>query len=153
MLSTITSFFENHFRSEAEENEEHTVQQLRLASAALMIELCRADQSIDESETRAIVDILRNTFGLEQTELDELVQLATEEAKDATSLYQFTSLMNDNFEYQEKMQLILNLWEVAYADGNIDRYEDHMIRKVSELLYISHTDFIFCKHKARDKAE
>jgi uncharacterized tellurite resistance protein B-like protein len=149
MLSTITSFFDTHFSPEEDNTEAHTTHQLQLASAALMIELCKADQSIDESETNALVAILKQRFDLSEEDLNELMQLAEQEAKEATSLYQFTSLINTHFEYEEKVQLITNMWEVAYADGKIDRYEDHLIRQVAELLYLSHKDFIKSKHKAR----
>ena len=151
MLSSISNFFESHFDIQNEEIEVHSAHQLQLASAALMIELCKADQAIDETETAALVEILRTRFMLEQTELDELMQLAEQEARESTSFYQFTSLMNEHFEYAEKVMLIQNMWEVAYADGHIDRYEEHMIRKVADLLYLSHVDYIKSKHKARDK--
>jgi len=154
MLSTITSFFESHFTTNSDAgSEEHTAHQLQLASAALLIELCKSDSSIDESETSALVEILRSRFELAESDLEELMRLAEEEAHQATSLYQFTSLMNENFEYAEKVQLILNMWEVAYADGRIDRYEEHLIRKVSDLLYLSHKDFITSKQQARARTE
>lgn len=150
MLTAITSFFESHFTVQEEQDEMSREQQLQLASAALMIELCKADQSIDEVEMQTLVNILRERYALDESALEELMTLAQEEAREATSLYQFTSQMNDYFDYGEKVQLILNLWEVAYADGKIDRYEDHLIRKVADLLYISHVDFIGSKHKARE---
>lgn len=152
MLNTISSFFENHFRTPEDNPEVHTDQQLQLASAALMIELCKSDRSIDESETETLVAILKYRFQLPDDDMEELMTLAEQEAKEATSLYQFTSLMNENFDYAEKVQLILNMWEVAYADGRIDRYEEHLIRKIADLLYLSHKDFIMMKHKARDNA-
>lgn len=153
MLSTISSFFESHFGGQEGSKKTHTTDQLHLASAALMIELCKADQSIDDAETNALVQILKERFKLEENDLEELMQLAEQEAKEATSLYQFTSLMNENFEYPEKVKLIQNMWEVAYADGHIDRYEEHMIRKVADLLYLSHKDFIKSKHKAREASD
>jgi uncharacterized tellurite resistance protein B-like protein len=79
--------------------------------------------------------------------------LAEEEAREATSLYQFTSLMNEHFDHREKVLMILNMWEVAYADGRIDRYEEHLIRKVADLLYLSHKDFITSKQQARARAD
>ena len=152
MLNAITSFFDSHFACKDEDNDTHTADQLHLASAALMIELCKADQSIDEAETTTLVEILRTRFDLEESDLEELMVLAEAEAKDSTSLYQFTSLMNEQFEYAEKVMLIQNMWEVAYADGHIDRYEEHLIRKVADLLYLSHVDFIKSKVKAREKS-
>ncbi len=149
MLKAITSFFENHFRKEDDEHH-HSAHKLQLASAALMIELSKSDQEIDETETAKLVQILKERFELEQDDLDELITLAEEDVREATSLYQFTSLMNEHFNYGEKVQLVMNMWEVAFADGKIDRYEEHLIRKVAELLYLDHKDFILSKQRARE---
>ena len=152
MLNAITRFFDCHFNPREEDGQRHSVDQLHLASAALLIELTRADRDIDESESKALLDILKKRFDLSADDLDELMTLAEQEAQDATSLYQFTSLINENFSREEKSQLILNMWEVAFADGRIDRYEEHMIRKVSDLLHLSHKDFISGKQEARARA-
>ncbi|MFZ8928756.1 MAG: TerB family tellurite resistance protein [Gammaproteobacteria bacterium] len=149
MLKAITSFFENHF-SEEDDEHHHSANKLQLASAALMIELSKSDQEIDETETAKLVQILKERFELEQDDLDELITLAKEDVREATSLYQFTSLMNEHFNYGEKVQLVMNMWEVAFADGKIDRYEEHLIRKVAELLYLDHKDFILSKQRARE---
>ncbi len=149
MLKAITSFFENHF-SEEDDEHHHSANKLQLASAALMIELSKSDQEIDETETAKLVQILKERFELEQDDLDELITLAEEDVREATSLYQFTSLMNEHFNYAEKVQLVMNMWEVAFADGKIDRYEEHLIRKVAELLYLDHKDFILSKQRARE---
>jgi uncharacterized tellurite resistance protein B-like protein len=77
--------------------------------------------------------------------LDTLWQLAQEEARSATSLFQFTSLINSSYGYPEKIRLLHHMWEVAWADGRVDRYEEHLIRKVADLLYLSHGDFIRAK--------
>jgi len=152
MLNAITSFFDNHFTSKHTDEKQLNHDQLHLASAALLIELSKADRAIDEEETASLVNILRQRFDLAEDDLAELMTLAQQEADEATSLYQFTSLMNDKFGYQEKVETILGMWEVAYADGRIDRYEEHLIRKVAELLHLSHKDFIKSKHVARDRA-
>lgn len=149
MLKAITSFFENNF-SEEDDKHHHSAHKLQLASAALMIELSKSDQEIDKTETAKLVQILKERFELEQDDLDELITLAEEDVREATSLYQFTSLLNEHFDYAEKVQLIMNMWEVAFADGKIDRYEEHLIRKVAELLYLDHKDFILSKQRARE---
>ena len=151
MLKAITQFFDSHFNTG--DSESHTVDQLQLASAALLIELTRADNQVDESETRKILAILRERYDLPEADLEELVTLAGQENQEATSLYQFTSLINDRFNPQEKSELIINMWEVAYADGRINRYEEHLIRKISDLLHLSHKDFISGKQIARARAE
>lgn len=145
MLNSINNFFDNYLKPQENAEEESTVCQIQLASATLLIELCRADQTIDDAETETLLGILETTFQLSTETLNELMSLAEQEANDATSIYQFTSLINDAYDYGEKIQLIKNMWEIAYADGNLDRYEEHLIRKVAELLYVSHRDFIKTK--------
>ena len=151
MLSTISNFFETYLKpveNESAEDHEHC---LRLATAALMVEMCLCDTQIDERETETLLTILRDKYELDSNELDALVDMARDEAREATSLYQFTSLFNEHYDYAGKIELIEHLWELAYADGKVDRYEDHLIRKVADLLYVSHSDFIRAKLKIREK--
>ena len=146
MLRNISIFFEKHLKpAQLNDDAKQVADKIQLASAALMIELCKADQSIVGIETDKITDILRNQFNLPEQTLNELISLAQQEADEATSLYQFTSMINEAYDYEAKIALILNMWEVAYADGDLDRYEEHMIRKVADLLYVSHSDFIKTK--------
>ena len=60
-------------------------------------------------------------------------------------LHPFTSVVHDRFDAHEKVKLIECLWRVAFADGNVDKYEEHMLRRIAELLHISHRDFIRTK--------
>lgn len=146
MLQSINSFFDKYLSPiDESSNAEDSVDKIHLASAALMIELCKADHNIDDSETKKIVSILQNKFNLAEETLEELFNLAQQEADDATSVYQFTSLINEAYDQTAKISLIKDMWDVAYADGNLDRYEEHLIRKVAELLYVSHSDFIKTK--------
>lgn len=152
MLDSITSFFEQFLKPEAEASPEDHEQTLRLATAALLIELSQSDSEVDERETERLMAILESRFNLEKAELDQLLELAREEARDATSLYQFTRLFNEAYEYDEKVTLVTHLWEVAYADGKLDRYEEHLIRRVADLLYVSHSDYIRSKLLVRDQS-
>jgi len=146
MLQNINTFFDKYL-SPAEESStsDEIVDKIHLACAALMIELCKADHSIDDVETNKISSILQSKFELPENTLKELFNLAQQEADEATSVYQFTSLINEAYDQSSKITLIQNMWEVAFADGNLDRYEEHLIRKVADLLYVSHSDFIKTK--------
>jgi len=125
--------------------DDHT---LKLTTAALLIEVSRADFELDAAEKASIIDTLRTIFCLSAAELDSLIKLAEEEVQQSTSLYQFTRLVNDFYEYDQKLSLISAMWQVAFADDNLDRYEEHLIRKVADLTYVSHQDFIRLKHSA-----
>jgi len=119
--------------------------QLQLASAALLIELSRADFNHCSSEQAALEKALKKQLSLDEKQLSTLVQLAEEENREATSLYQFTSLINDNYTLEQKFELVKTLWTVALADGEISKYEDHFIRKIAELIYLPHSEFIRAK--------
>ena len=119
--------------------------QVQLASAALLIEVATIDQCFDDTEFEKLQLLLTKTFSLEQDEVTELVKLAEQEAAEATSLYQFTQLINRHCDQQQKYQLVCNLWQMAYADGILDKYEEHIIRRITDLIHVSHSDFIRAK--------
>jgi len=123
----------------------HTPHSVELAAAALLIELGRADYESDADEQKVIIEAIRQGSGLEDGELESLVASAQESAERATSLYEYTSLINAQYSMDEKLALIEALWRVAAADGDIHRYEDHLIRRIADLLYVPHSDFIRAK--------
>lgn len=128
--------------------EKHLAPSTELACAALLIELIYADYNKDPAEISAAKEALQQTFALQEAELQELIELAEKEKHDAVSMYPFTSVINEQFDAQEKIQIVAMLWQVAYADGHLDKFEEHYIRKIADLLYVSHKDFIQAKLKA-----
>ena len=149
MLNTITAFFDSLLKPATSETPQTSVNRLHLASAALLLELANADQHMDEKEEQVLLRILETTLALDKATLEKLWELAHAEQRSATSLYQFTSLINEAYGYPEKVQLLQHMWTVAYADGRIDRYEEHLIRQIAELLYLTHGDFIRTKLAVR----
>jgi len=122
---------------------------IRLACAALLIEVAVIDQAFDDSEINTLHEILQREFKLSPSECEKLTQLAKQERSDATSVHQFTRLVHENCSPEEKYELIKGMWAIAYADGNLDKYEEYIIRKVAELIYVSHSDFIRAKLEVR----
>lgn len=147
MIKNIKGYFEVLFQDKIDNNAPHK-NTIELATAALMIEISLADDHIHEEERRVINKLLSDNFNLQQNEIDELITLAEKEVDHAVSLYEFTRLLNDSLSTPEKITIIENLWHVAYADSIIDKYEEYYIRKVADLLYISHSDYIQSKLKA-----
>jgi len=148
MLSSIKAFFEEHIlvADESADNKQHALQ---LATAALLIELMRMDDHYHEQEQAALLVQLKTRFNLSDKEADTLVELASSELKQSTDYFQFTSLINQHFEYEEKLGIIEAMWEVAFADDDLDIDEEYLIRKVSDLIYVSHSDFIATKLKVK----
>lgn len=151
MIDAITRFFEQRLNKKESEADSERACRLQLATAALMFELLKTDQIIDERETAALRDILRTKFQLDDERLEEIITLAEAEARQSVSLYEFTSLVNQHYGYDDRVQLIENLWHVALADQHLDKYEEQMIRRTADLLHVSHSDFIRTKLKVRDQ--
>lgn len=151
MIKSIKIFFEKNLAEpDKEESQASIVSKTELACAALMIEVMNSDHELDARETEEFVQVLQQSLNIEQQDIDELVELAKEEARQATSLYEFTKLINDNYEYPQKLLLIENMWRIAFSDEKLDKYEDHLIRKIAELIYVSHSDFIRAKLKIKN---
>lgn len=145
------NFFKKIFQTE--ESEEPTIDDKTSTKAciALLLETSMADEILDESELMALKNTLQKDFQINEDEIDELIDLAKENVEDSTSLYEFTRDINDNFDATERVKLIESMWKIAYADGNIDKYEEHIIRKVSNLIYVAHSDFIKAKLSAKEQ--
>ena len=131
-------------KTPSETDEQHLSQ---LAATALLIELCRADNSVDAVEIAEVISIAQSTFKLSEQAAEKLLEDAQQKNNEATSLFEFTEIINNYFDKAAKYQLIKNIWQVAYADKKIDQHEDHLIRKVADLIYVGHGDFIRAKHE------
>ncbi|VAW99444.1 hypothetical protein MNBD_GAMMA23-1413 [hydrothermal vent metagenome] len=144
MLKAIKLFFEEQMSVAVEQDIEHS---LRLATAALMIEMMLDDGTVHDAEVNMLIEKLQQTFALDIKETTELYNLAQAEVKEAVDYHQFTSLIAKNFSQAQKIQVIENLWAIAYADNKLDQYEELMVRRIADLIYVSHSDFIKAKHK------
>jgi len=145
MITRIRLFFNSYLSLEEQGETRVADEVIQLAAAALLIEVSNSDFDLDETELDTITTVLRDTYQLDPIALDSLVKLANDEVDNASSLYQFTRLINDHYSYAQKIQLLDSMWQVAFADGRLDRYEEHVIRKVAELVYLSHSDYIRLK--------
>lgn len=148
MIAALKALFEKP-DAESEAALEH---RLQLASAALLIETARADFTQDTAEQETMEALLCASLKLDQNEVRALLAQASERVDKSISLYEFTRLINDHFSPEQKLQLVHNMWVVAWADDSVDKYEEHLIRQVAELTYVPHQDYIRSKHQARDKA-
>jgi len=148
MLKKIQNFFEKNFMSDSVTSVP-IQQQLNLAAAALLIEMVLQDESVDEAEVSAVKKSLIEQFKLSVEEAQNLYALAEEEKNQATDYHQFTTLIAEHYTQPQKIQLVESLWRVAFADNVLDKYEEHMVRRISDLIHVSHKDFMQAKHRAQ----
>jgi uncharacterized tellurite resistance protein B-like protein len=145
LLGAIRDFFQRSIDTAG--SGEHDLHRLHLATAALLFEVLQADSQEHPGEREILEQALRKTFALSLEETRQLTDLARQEAEESVSLFQFTSLINGHFSLDEKIQVVEMLWQVAYADGELDPYEEAMVRKVAELIHVPHRHFIQAKHR------
>ncbi|ETX09558.1 hypothetical protein MUS1_06910 [Marinomonas ushuaiensis DSM 15871] len=137
MLKALKSLFS----MPVEQGEQITYQK---AVAALLMEVMLADHVIDEKEEGQVKDFLREVSELGD-DIDVLYQEAKTGVEHANDLYQFTKVINETATLEQKMLLLKALWRVAFVDGDLDAHEDHRIRRISELLFMPHSEFIQAK--------
>ncbi len=153
MLNNLKRFFEDALEQSSQASEATTEHALQRAVAALCIEMSRADSQVLEAERAGIITALRECFDLPADEIDNLLNLAEADADEAVSLFEFTTLLNQHFEHAQKIRFVEQLWRVAYADGQLEKHEAHLVKNVSDLLHLRHREYISAKHKAEAEAE
>ncbi|MGR4068364.1 TerB family tellurite resistance protein [Halomonas sp. LR3S48] len=151
MLATIQRFFQQALSEP--EGSDRSVPTLERATAALLCEVVRADYRTDEAELAALREMLQRHFHLSDAEVQELMELAREEIETSVDHYQFVSLIKQHYDYPQRCELVRMMWSLAYADGESHHLEEHRIRRLAELLHVSHSDFIRTKLQVQDKAE
>lgn len=139
MLKEFLALFEE---AQHEDKTEHTIE---LATAALLSEVIRADNQINEQELAQFKHQLNHHFSLSDEELNALVSHGQTESEQAVDLIQFTSVVNQKMGANERVRILKSMWEIAMADGYIDKFEEHTIRKVADLMHIPHSQYIKTK--------
>ena len=152
MINGIKDFFNQFIEAGLRKSETDRDKSLQIATAALLIEMMRMDDHISDVERRSVAETLRRMFALDPEQLQTLIDLAEQEARQASGYHQFTSLINKGFDADQKIRIIENLWYVAMSDGHLDAHETHLMRKIADLLHIGHADYVAAKQKARQMA-
>ncbi len=125
---------------------------LQMAAAALLLEVGRADFSLSDAELKVIAEAMKRRFAFSDDETQALVDAALEQEREAVSLHPFVRLIIEHFSAVQKRRIIEDMWEVAYADRELDKYEEAQIRKIADLLYVPHKDFIRAKLRILETA-
>jgi len=121
---------------------------LPMACALLMFEILRADHHADEAELHKISQHIKTAFDFDDEETGMLMQQARQQSDHIVSLHEVVRTINEAYTAEDKKRLLKMLWDVAYADGELDRNEEYVLRKLADLLYVPHRDFIQTKHAA-----
>ena len=149
MLTALKNLFDTLVPSAAGGLARDDQQALQLAAAVLLVEVMRSDADLAQSEQDSVLAVLQRHFALSRADSVELLARAHQMAVDAYDYQRFTAQLNQALDLPEKVQLLEYLWQVAYADGQLAAHEQHVMRKIADLLYIGHGDYINAKMRAK----
>ena len=124
---------------------------IEMATAVLLIEMARADFHQDDLEDQKIIDLLEHHFDLSHEDAVALFTRGQKKADDSVSLHEFTRTLHTNLSQADKEEVIGLLWQLALVDDKLDRYEDYLVRKVADLLYVSNTVVLRIRHQVTAK--
>ncbi len=147
MLNRIKRFFDDHLAPDSDEMARDPEHALRLAVAVLLFEVAESDFQQKPEEQRMLIEAVKTQFQLPEQEAEALLEMAEREHAESTDYFEFTRLINQHYAEQQKIRLIEMLWRVAYSDQVLHHYEEHVIRRLAELLYVPHAAFIAAKHR------
>lgn len=148
MLRKLHKLLHETLGGKESDQEQGDEAEIRLAAAALLVEIARADAGEDEEERRLAEHLVRDRFKLDEEQTAQLMALASSRADESISLFEFTNRLKDALDEPGRGDLVEMLWDVVYADGEVDRHEEHLMRRIADLLYVTHSEFIRRKHVA-----
>ena len=148
MIDVIKKFFgkgmEDQSPSKKNDEPHHDI---RVATCALFLEMANIDGEFSQSEKAHVVSTLKQDYGLPDDDVAALIDASELELKGSIDLWQFTNRINENYSREEKLQIIETVWEIAYKDHQLDKYEDYLAHKVAKLLRLTHKELIDAKLK------
>ena len=150
MLKALSEWMDQAFGTQdAPSSPEEREHALRVATALLLVEVARADLDDNLTEDKTVFALLRSHFELTEAETRLLIEEARQEADHAVELQAFTRRLHDAVDVAEKERIVEMLWRVALADHHLDKHEDHLVRRVADLLYVPHSDVIRIRNRVR----
>ena len=147
MLDSLKQFFGQTAAGGAADSGRHTEHDVRIATCALFLEMARIDEKFTAEEMDTVLSIMKEKYGLSREHTDALVAEADKELEESVDLWQFASLINENYSMDEKIEIIETLWRMVYVDGKMDEYEHYLMGKLKNLLRLSHDQLIGAKLK------
>ncbi len=151
MVTIIKQFFSRFIETPPGSPDKISGHSLQIATAALLVEMMRADTDISRGEEIIIKNTIKSKFKLTDEETSALLQLAEDKIWESTGYFEFTSLINKVLNPEQKIKIIEQLWEVAFADSILDKHEEYMVRRIADLIYVSHKDFIGAKLRVKKR--
>ena len=153
MIDVIKKFFGKINSGEGTSDTNGSEHDVRVAVCALLLDMAHIDEAFTKVEMDRIVKLLEERFGMNHEHVDGLLAESERALKQSIDYWQFTNLINANYSTAEKIAIIEMLWQIIYADGQLDHQENYLVHKLAELLRLSHNQLIDAKLKVKKAKE
>ncbi len=147
MIDIVKKFFGKTPQDTSQRKQGDESHDIRIATCAVLLEMANIDGEFSESEKEHIISALKSNYGLSNEHAAALLKASSEEREESIDLWQFTNRINRYYSREEKIQIIETVWEIAYKDGRLDKYEDYLAHKLAKLFRLSHKELIDAKLK------
>jgi uncharacterized tellurite resistance protein B-like protein len=151
MIDLVKKFFGKSMGNGVPEHLEKRCHNIQVATCAVFLEMARIDSEFSEEEQESLIGILKRRYELSNEDAEELILASDKELEGSIDLWRFTNLINHNYTIEEKLEIIRTVWEIAYADGKLDKHEDYLLHKLAELLHLTHKQLIDAKLKVLEE--
>jgi uncharacterized tellurite resistance protein B-like protein len=151
MLTSLKKYFADNISVDKSATADDSARKLQIATCALLVEMANSDDQFSNEEKERIVGILKNRFGLDDNQVDELFEITRQEIKNSLDLYGFARMINKHYNEAQKIAVIEIIWEVIYADSQLSAYEDYLVHKYHKMLDLTHAQFIEAKTRVLER--
>lgn len=146
MLDSLKRFFDK-FSDDTSRGAVDGTDPIRIATCALFLELARIDEQFSPDEVEMILGLLKEQYNLPEAHARALMEEADAERDASVDLWQFATLINQNYSVTEKIKVVETLWQIVFVDGRMDKYERYLMLKIGNLLRLDHDQLIQAKLK------
>jgi uncharacterized tellurite resistance protein B-like protein len=143
----------NLLQSDPPADKEQRFERVQVATCALLLEVAHSDGEYKTVEAKLVHDLLAKKFQLSPAAIAELVDYSHDHREQSLDLFQFARVINAHFSNEEKLDIMEGIWQIIYADGVLDKFEDALARQLATLLRLSHKDVIDRKVKVLDEVD
>jgi uncharacterized tellurite resistance protein B-like protein len=151
MLTNLKKYFAENISLKDNAGVDETDRNIQIATCALLLEMANSDDQFTDDEKARITAILKSQFGLDDNQVNELLELTKRQLDKSLDLYGFAKLINEHYGEKQRIAVIELIWEVIYADGQLSGYEDYLVHKYQAILGLTHKQLIDAKMRVLER--
>lgn len=144
-MSKFLNYFFYQSNNSEDKNFNNVNNELGIATAALFLQAAYADENYTEEEKSLIIRIISEQFKFTDNETEKILKLAEDKIKQSIGFYEFTSILNSEFNKEQKFEIVKNIWRLIFSDKILNSHEEYFIRTIAKNLHLEHKDFIAAK--------